>query len=55
MNVTRSTVSLTVSDMDATHDFLTTHLGDEVAMADDGFASLTRTDAAVAVAVAEAE
>ncbi|MFC9825193.1 cupin domain-containing protein [Streptomyces erythrochromogenes] len=47
MNVSTSTLSLTVADVDASRDFLCTHLGYEVAMADDGFASLTRKDAAV--------
>ncbi|GAA0698674.1 hypothetical protein GCM10010193_61920 [Kitasatospora atroaurantiaca] len=47
MNVSVSTLSLTVADVDASRDFLTTHLGYRVAMADDGFASLTRDDAAV--------
>jgi len=47
VNVSVSTLSLTVADVDASRDFLTTHLGYRVAMADDGFASLTRDDAAV--------
>ncbi|MEU8780819.1 VOC family protein [Streptomyces sp. NPDC048637] len=47
MNVSASTLSLTVADVDASRDFLTTHLGYQVAMADDGFASLTREDAAI--------
>ncbi|MFE5710615.1 VOC family protein [Streptomyces sp. NPDC056501] len=47
MNVSNSTLSLTVADVDASRDFLCTHLGYEVAMADDGFASLTCEDAAV--------
>lgn len=46
MNVTTSTLSLTVADVDASRDFLCTHLGYQVAMAADGFASLTRGDAA---------
>ncbi|MEU6987966.1 VOC family protein [Streptomyces sp. NPDC046324] len=49
MNVTASTLSLTVADVDASRAFLCTHLGYEVAMADDGFVSLTRGDAAVDV------
>ncbi|MDT9687213.1 VOC family protein [Streptomyces sp. P9(2023)] len=49
MNVSASTLSLTVADVDASRDFLRTHLGYQVAMADDGFASLTRGDAAVDV------
>ncbi|MFD7305298.1 VOC family protein [Streptomyces pharetrae] len=47
MNVSASTLSLTVADVDASRDFLCTHLGYQVAMADDGFASLAREDAAV--------
>ncbi|CAM5299184.1 hypothetical protein GCM10010222_50040 [Streptomyces tanashiensis] len=47
MNVSTSTLSLTVADVDASRAFLCTHLGYQVAMADDGFASLTREDAAV--------
>ncbi|MFD3472035.1 VOC family protein [Streptomyces sp. NPDC058682] len=47
MNVSNSTLSLTVADVDASRDFLCTHLGYEAAMADDGFATLTREDAAV--------
>lgn len=42
MNVTTSTLSLTVADVDASREFFCTHLGYEVAMAADGFASLTR-------------
>ncbi|MER7821949.1 VOC family protein [Streptomyces sp. NPDC096097] len=47
MNVSASTLSLTVADVDASRDFLCTHLGYKVAMADDGFASLTCEGAAV--------
>ncbi|MEU4356180.1 VOC family protein [Streptomyces virginiae] len=47
MHVSASTVSLTVSDVHASRDFFVTHLGYEVAMADDGFCSLTRKDAGV--------
>ncbi|MFG2873919.1 VOC family protein [Streptomyces sp. NPDC048337] len=47
MNVSTSTLSLTVADVDASCDFLCTHLGYEVAMAEDGFTSLTREDTAV--------
>ncbi|MFF5975279.1 VOC family protein [Streptomyces sp. NPDC012769] len=47
MHVSASTLSLTVVDVDASRDFFRTHLGYEVAMADDGFCSLTREDAAV--------
>ncbi|MFD9880427.1 VOC family protein [Streptomyces alboflavus] len=46
MNVTASTVSLTVADVAASREFFHTHLGYQVAMAADGFASLTRGDAA---------
>ncbi|MFF4951354.1 VOC family protein [Streptomyces chattanoogensis] len=46
MNVTTSTLSLTVADVDASRDFLCTYLGYQVAMAADGFASLNRGDAA---------
>ncbi|GGR84897.1 hypothetical protein Snoj_43110 [Streptomyces nojiriensis] len=49
MNVSSSTLSLTVADVDASRDFLCTHLGYRVVMADDGFASLTRGDAAIDV------
>ncbi|MEU7599762.1 VOC family protein [Streptomyces sp. NPDC041003] len=49
MNVTTSTLSLTVADVDASREFLCTHLGYQVAVAADGFASLTRGDAAVDV------
>lgn len=49
MNVSSSTLSLTVADVDASRAFPCTHLGYEVAMADDGFVSLTRGDAAVDV------
>lgn len=47
MNVSTSTVSLTVADVEASRDFLCTHLGYEVVVAQDGFASLAREDAAV--------
>ncbi|MFF8511286.1 VOC family protein [Streptomyces sp. NPDC015492] len=47
MNVSASTLSLTVADVDASREFFTTHLGYQVAMAADGFASLSREDAAV--------
>ncbi|MEV0374224.1 VOC family protein [Streptomyces sp. NPDC050636] len=46
MNVTAATLSLTVADVDASREFFCTHLGYQVAMAADGFASLTRGDAA---------
>ncbi|KUJ68520.1 glyoxalase [Streptomyces albus subsp. albus] len=48
MNVTTSTLSLTVTDVDASRDFFCTHLGYQVRMAADGFASLTRGDDAAA-------
>ncbi|MEU9035346.1 VOC family protein [Streptomyces sp. NPDC048352] len=47
MHVSASTLSLTVADVDASRDFFRTHLGYEVAMAEDGFCSLTREGAAV--------
>ncbi|MFJ4775059.1 VOC family protein [Streptomyces sp. NPDC088762] len=46
MNVTTSTLSLTVADVDASREFFRTHLGYEVAVEADGFASLSRGDAA---------
>lgn len=46
LNVTAATLSLTVADVDASREFFRTHLGYQVAMAADGFASLTRGDAA---------
>lgn len=46
LNVTTATLSLTVADVDASCEFFCTHLGYQVAMAADGFASLTRGDAA---------
>ncbi|MFC8277536.1 VOC family protein [Streptomyces sp. NPDC057271] len=49
MNVTASTLSLTVHDVDASREFLCTHLGYRVAVAADGFVSLTRDDAAADV------
>ncbi|MFI9122754.1 VOC family protein [Streptomyces bikiniensis] len=45
MKVTTSTLSLTVADVDASREFFCAHLGYEVAMAADGFASLTRGEA----------
>jgi uncharacterized glyoxalase superfamily protein PhnB len=47
MQITASTVSLTVDDVAASSDFFTTHLGFKETAAADGFASLTRDDAAV--------
>lgn len=49
MNVFASTLSLTVADVDASRNFLTSYLGYRVAMAHDGFASLTRGDAAAGI------
>lgn len=46
MQITASTVSLTVDDVAASQAFLTTHLGYREQAAADGFASLTRDDAA---------
>ncbi|MFI1400846.1 VOC family protein [Streptomyces sp. NPDC020681] len=47
MQITTSTVSLTVDDVAASQAFFTTHLGYQEQAAADGFASLTRPDAAV--------
>ncbi|MFF3328960.1 VOC family protein [Streptomyces sp. NPDC002888] len=47
MQITASTVSLTVDDVAASHAFFTTHLGYSEVAAADGFASLTREGAAV--------
>ncbi len=47
MQITASTVSLTVDDVAASQQFFTTHLGYTEQAAADGFASLTRQDAAV--------
>ena len=47
MQITASTVSLTVDDVAASQRFFTTHLGYVEQAAADGFASLTRDDAAV--------
>ncbi|MGK5675074.1 VOC family protein [Micromonospora sp. URMC 106] len=46
MNVTTTTVSLTVDDVTASRDFLVRHLGYQEKAAADGFASLSRGDAA---------
>ncbi|MFJ8870418.1 VOC family protein [Streptomyces sp. NPDC102473] len=46
MQITASTVSLTVDDVVASQAFFTTHLGYTEQAAADGFASLTRPDAA---------
>lgn len=45
MQITASTVSLTVDDVTASQAFFTTHLDYTVQAAADGFASLTRADA----------
>jgi catechol 2,3-dioxygenase-like lactoylglutathione lyase family enzyme len=47
LQITASTVSLTVDDVAASQAFFTTHLGYQEQAAADGFASLTRADAAV--------
>ncbi|MFD4261657.1 VOC family protein [Streptomyces sp. NPDC058534] len=47
MRITASTVSLTVEDVAASHSFFTEHLGYQEQAAAEGFASLTRDDAAV--------
>ncbi|MGW8886384.1 VOC family protein [Streptomyces sp. NPDC055749] len=47
MRISTSTLSLTVDDVAASQAFFTTHLGYQEAAAADGFASLTREDAAV--------
>lgn len=49
MNITATTISLTVDDVAASRDFLTTHFGYEEMHAADGFVSLTRGDAAADV------
>ncbi|WP_328902273.1 MULTISPECIES: VOC family protein [unclassified Streptomyces] len=46
MQITASTVSLTVDDVATSQAFFTTHLGYTEQAAADGFASLTRPDAA---------
>ena len=46
MNVTATTLSLTVDDVAASRDFLTTHFGYRVAHAAAGFVALNRDDAA---------
>ncbi|WP_329411399.1 DUF3224 domain-containing protein [Nocardia vinacea] len=46
MNITATTISLTVDDVAASRDFLTTHFGYQQARAAEGFVSLTRDDAA---------
>lgn len=47
MQITASTVSLTVDDVAASRSFFTTRLGYEERMGADGFSSLSRSDAAV--------
>ncbi|GGY08378.1 VOC family protein [Streptomyces hiroshimensis] len=49
MRVSVSTISLTVADERASRDFFLAHFGYQVAMEADGFVSLTRDDAAVAI------
>jgi len=49
MQISSSTVSLTVDDVPASSKFLATHFGYTERMAADGFASLSRDDAAVDV------
>ena len=49
MQITASAVSLNVDDVPASSKFLTDHFGFHEVMAADGFASLTRDDAAVNV------
>ncbi|MEU9445734.1 VOC family protein [Streptomyces sp. NPDC048304] len=49
MRITTSTVSLTVDDVSASQRFFTRHLGYTEQAAAEGFASLTREDAAVDV------
>ncbi|MDX2602379.1 VOC family protein [Streptomyces caniscabiei] len=49
MQITASTVSLTVDDVAASRSFFTTHLGYDERMAADGFSSLSRPDAAADV------
>jgi catechol 2,3-dioxygenase-like lactoylglutathione lyase family enzyme len=49
LNITATTISLTVDDVAASRDFLTTHLGYKEMHAADGFVSLTRGDAAADV------
>ncbi|MEV5482951.1 MULTISPECIES: VOC family protein [Streptomyces] len=53
MNITASTVSLTVDDVAASRDFLLTHFGYTQVTAAEGFASLTRDDAAVDIVLLE--
>ncbi|MFJ3233732.1 VOC family protein [Streptomyces sp. NPDC086787] len=47
MDITASTLSLTVDDVAASSDFFTTYFGYREVMAADGFVSLAREDAAV--------
>jgi catechol 2,3-dioxygenase-like lactoylglutathione lyase family enzyme len=49
VRVTASAVSLNVDDVDASVRFMTAHFGFTEAMSADGFASLTRPDAALNV------
>jgi uncharacterized glyoxalase superfamily protein PhnB len=49
MNITATALSLNVDDVEASRDFLQRHFGFEVAMSDEGFASLKRPDAGINV------
>ncbi|WP_049565439.1 VOC family protein [Nonomuraea sp. SBT364] len=49
MNITASTISLTVDNLEGSSGFFTKHLGFREAMAAEGFVSLTRDDAAADV------
>ncbi len=49
MNITATAISLNVEDVDASSAFLQEHFGFSVAMAADGFASLSRGDSALNV------
>nr|WP_277744682.1 VOC family protein [Streptomyces sp. LX-29] len=51
MNITTSTVCLTVDDVAASRDFFITHFGYAEAMAADGFVSLTHPDGGVSLAI----
>ncbi|MFI6008324.1 VOC family protein [Streptomyces sp. NPDC051243] len=52
MQFTASTISLTVDDVTASQEFLTTHVGYTVQQTADGFASLSRPDAVDVVLLA---
>ncbi|MEU6228533.1 VOC family protein [Streptomyces sp. NPDC047042] len=53
MNITATTISLTVEDVTASRDFLITHFGYKQANAADGFVSLTRPDTTPNAAAAD--